>query len=304
MSSATSASRPPNPSADDPIVEDTGERRERLHVEQAAEITDSFDRSVEEGARRLNRPWSNLLATGLMAGIDVGFGVLALLFVEHETGSEVLGGLAFSIGFVAMALGRSELFTENFLVPVATVITRKGTLRQLGRLWSGTYVTNLMGGWLIAAMVMLAYPDLHGVASERGESIMGRALSLESFMLAVLAGAAITLMTWMQRNAESEGGRLLAVITIGFLLGSTHMNHVVVISIKMFAALQVGDTMYGYLDWLKLSSYAVVGNMIGGLGLVTLLRLVQVGRPHIERRRRTSLTLRSGTRRQRIPGED
>ena len=268
------------------------------------EIEATFDATVEEGAQRLQRTFPDMLITGFFGGLEVGLGVMAYLLVLHETGNHLLAGLAFSIGFIALLLAHSELFTENFLVPVATVITRKGTLRQLGRLWSGTYVTNLMGGWLIAAMVMLAYPDLHGVASERGESIMGRALSLESFMLAVLAGAAITLMTWMQRNAESEGGRLLAVITIGFLLGSTHMNHVVVISIKMFAALQVGDTMYGYLDWLKLSSYAVVGNMIGGLGLVTLLRLVQVGRPHIERRRRTSLTLRSGTRRQRIPGED
>ena len=283
----------------------TPPRGERLHAEESGELNASFDRSVEEGAGRLNRPIGNLLATGFMAGLDVGFGVLALLFVEHETGSPVLGGLAFTIGFIAIHLGRSELFTENFLVPVTTVITRKASIRQLGRLWAGTYTTNLAGGWLIAAMVMIAYPDLHPIAMERGESIMSRALSLESFMLAVLAGAAITLMTWMVRNAETEGGRLVSVIAFGFILGSTHMNHVVVISIKMFAALQVGGTGYGYWDWLQLSSYAVLGNMLGGLGLVTLLRLVQVGRPHIERRRRTAMTIKGPDYRRRIrPDED
>jgi len=283
----------------------TPPRGERLHAEESGELNASFDRSVEEGAGRLNRPIGNLLATGFMAGLDVGFGVLTLLFVEHETGSPVLGGLAFTIGFIAIHLGRSELFTENFLVPVTTVITRKASIRQLGRLWAGTYTTNLAGGWLIAAMVMIAYPDLHPIAMERGEAIMGRALSLESFMLAVLAGAAITLMTWMVRNAETEGGRLVSVIAFGFILGSTHMNHVVVISIKMFAALQVGGTGYGYWDWLQLSSYAVLGNMLGGLGLVTLLRLVQVGRPHIERRRRTAMTIKGSDYRRRIrPDED
>ena len=65
------------------------------------------------------------------------------------------------------------------------------------------------------------------------------------------------------------------------------MNHVVVISIKMFIGLQVGGTDYGYLDWLTLSSFSVLGNTVGGLGLVTVLRLVQIGRPHIENRRRT-----------------
>ena len=255
-------------------------------VEQ--ELLDSFDESVEEGAARLSRPTSNLAATGLVAGLDVGFGVLALMFVQAETGSEVLGGLAFTIGFFALFLGRSELFTENFLVPVTTVVAGAATVRQLLRLWFGTYATNLMGGFAVAALLVGAYPDMHDTAVELGEKITDRGISVESFMLAVLAGGAITLMTWMVRNAATEGGQLVAVAAFGFLLGATHMNHVVVISIKMFAGLMVGDTSYGYLDWLALSSFAVVGNMIGGLLLVTVLRLVQIGRPHIARRRRTN----------------
>ena len=251
------------------------------------ELLESFDASIEEGAKRLNRSTENLLATGLMAGLDVGFGVLALMYVQEQTGSELLGGLAFTIGFFALFLGRSELFTENFLVPVTTVITGKAKAGRLVRLWTGTYLTNLVGGFIVAALLVAAYPDLHATAVELGDKITGRGISVESFMLAVLAGGAITLMTWMVRNAESEGGRLVAVGAFGFLLGATQMNHVVVISIKMFAGLQVGGTSYGYLDWLGLSSFAVVGNMVGGLGLVTVLRLVQIGRPNIERRRRT-----------------
>ncbi len=313
---ASSGKRPPesvtsrtplSPRAPEVPVSTTTTRRpaeepDHLDVQAGGELNDSFDASVAEGAARLNRTMPNLLATGFMAGLDVGFGVLALLFVEHETGSTVLGGLAFTIGFLALSLGRSELFTENFLVPVTTVITRKGTLRQLGRLWSGTYVTNLAGGWLVAAMVVIAYPDLHGVAVERGEEIMARALTAESFMLAVFAGAALTLMSWMERNAASEGGRLLSVVAFGFLLGATHMNHVVVISIKMVAALQVGGTPYGYSDWLQLSTFSVIGNMVGGLGLVTMLRMVQVGGVHIERRRRSPLTVRTDGGRRRIRG--
>ena len=276
---------------------------ETLQVDAEADVLNSFDAAVTEGAQRLNRGLPNLLATGLMAGLDVGFGVLALLFVEHETGSPVLGGLAFTIGFLALALGRSELFTENVLVPVTTVITRKGTVGQLTRLWTGTYTTNLIGGWLVAVLVVLGYPDLHEIAVVRGEEIMARALSVESFVLAVLAGAAITLMTWMERNADTEGGRLVAVMAFGFLLGGTHMNHVIVISIKMFAALHVGGTPFDYWDWLELSTFALVGNMVGGLGLVTVLRMVQVGGSHIERRRRTSLSLRTRDGRRRIRGD-
>lgn len=278
MSSTAHASSPT------PTTPDTGQTDQ---VEP--ELIESFDRSIDEGAKRLKRPTSNLAATGLVAGLDVGFGVLALLFVQDQTGSELLGGLAFTIGFFALHLGRSELFTENFLVPVTTVVTGNSSWKRLLRLWGVTYAFNLLGGFIVAALLIGAYPDLHGTAVDLGEKIVGRGISTESFMLAVLAGGAITLMTWMIRNAETEGGKLLAVGAFGFLLGATHMNHVVVISIKMFAGLQVGGTDYGYLDWLGLSSFAAFGNMVGGLGLVTVLRLVQIGRPHIELRRRLSM---------------
>jgi len=255
-------------------------------VEQ--EILDSFDESVEEGFKRLTRPFGNLAATGLVAGIDVGFGVLALIYVQDQTGSELLGGLAFTIGFFALFLGRSELFTENFLVPVTTVVAGRGNLLQLFRLWAGTYVMNLIGGYCMALLLVEAYPELDETVVSLGEKIASQGISVQSFTLAVLAGAAITLMTWMVQNASSEAGRLLAVGVFGFLLGATHMNHVVVISIKMFAGLHVGGVQYGYDDWIALSSFSVLGNMVGGLMLVTVFRLFQVGGPHISRQRRLS----------------
>jgi hypothetical protein len=48
-------------------------------------------------------------------------------------------------------------------------------------------------------------------------------------------------------------------------------------SLICFAALQVGAP-FGYADWLGLFALAALANMIGGLGLVTLLRLLQI--PH------------------------
>jgi hypothetical protein len=53
------------------------------------------------------------------------------------------------------------------------------------------------------------------------------------------------------------------------------LNHVIVVSLEMFAALQAG-AHFGYLDWLGMSAWFGLGNIIGGVGLVTVLRLVQV----------------------------
>lgn len=126
----------------------------------------TFDRLIDEGQQRLGRSWSGLIATGVLGGLDVGVGVLALLLVEHATGSKILGGLAFAVGLIALTLARSELFTEDFLVPVAAVVTKTSTWFSLLRLWAVTMVMNLLGGWLIAAIIVVGFPSLRSTAAE------------------------------------------------------------------------------------------------------------------------------------------
>ena len=127
-------------------------------MEDALEV--SFDRQVDEGAQRLGRSWREILVTGAVGGIEVSIGVLAFLVVLHDTGSHLLAGIAFAAGFIALLLGHSELFTEGFLVPVVTVAAKRATVRQMLKLWSGTLVANLVGGWLIMWLVVLAFPSL------------------------------------------------------------------------------------------------------------------------------------------------
>src|SRR5919199_4216525 len=110
-------------------------------------LEEAFDRQVGEGVQRLARPWREVLVTGFFGGTEVAIGVLALVAVLHETGNQLLAGIAFSIGFLALLLGRSELFTEGFLVPVVTVVAKRASAKQLVKLWSGTLLGNLAGGW-------------------------------------------------------------------------------------------------------------------------------------------------------------
>ncbi len=240
------------------------------------EVEDTFLRTVDQGRRRMSRRLGPLLATGLVGGIDVGTGVLALLLVERTTGSKLLGGLAFSIGFIALTLARSELFTEDFLVPVSTVIARQARLRMLLRLWAGTMVANLAGGWLWTWLMMRGYPDLGETAIEAGGYYVGLGLGGRALSLAILGGAVITLMTWMQQGNELPVGRVIPAVTGAFLLGAGQLNHTIVNSLLMFSALHTGHAPFGYAQWAQTAAWAALGNVIGGVGLVTVLRLVQV----------------------------
>jgi formate-nitrite transporter family protein len=237
----------------------------------------TFDRLVDEGVQRVGRSWLGLTATGLLGGFDVGLGILALLLVEHYTHSTVLAGLAFVIGFIALTISHSELFTEDFLVPVAAVAARQARLRSLLRLWVVSLVTNLIGGWLVMGLVMASFPDLRSNAVEAASFYIHLGTTWPAFALAILGGLAITLMTHMQHATSSEGVRLVPAVVMPFLLGAGKLNHAIVVSLLCFAALQAGAP-FGYADWLGLLVLATAGNIVGGVGIVTGLRLLQV--PH------------------------
>jgi formate/nitrite transporter FocA (FNT family) len=245
--------------------------QDKEHIDD--KVATAVDRLVDEGTPRLHRGWPDLLATAGVAGIEVTLGAMALLVVKHLTGNELLAGLAFSFGFVALLLGHSELFTENFLVPITVVLAKRATLRDMARFWVGSVVGNLIGGWVMAWIVMRAYPQVHATAIEVAQVPINAGITLQSFCLAVLAGAAITVMTRMQNGTDSDPVRVFASAFTAFLLAGLQLAHSILVSIEIFCALHTGHAPFGYLDWLGWFGWAVLGNIVGGVGLITLLRL-------------------------------
>ena len=238
-------------------------------------LEDAFARLVSEGDERLHRALLQQVVTGLVAGLDVGTGVLALLAVQHATGNHLLAGLAFSVGFLALLLARSELFTESFLVPVTAVAAGHGRVRDLARLWGVTLVANLVGGWLSMALVITAFPELHATAVEAARHFVEPGWTVQTLCLAVLGGSAITLMTRMQQGTDEMVGKLAAAVAGAFLLAGLQIFHSILDSLLIFAALIGGAAPLGYADWLSFLGLSLLGNVVGGLGLVTLLRLVR-----------------------------
>lgn len=242
-------------------------------IEDALE--DAFNRMVDEGTQRLHRSPREILVTGFFGGTEVAMGVLAYLSVLLATGNPLLAGLAFSVGFLALLLGRSELFTEGFLVPVTTVVAKRASVAQLLKLWAGTLAANLVGGWLIMWLVMAAFPKLHEQTIESAKHFVEAPLNAESIALALLGGMVITLMTRMQHGTDSMPAKIAAAVAGAFLLAGLQLFHSILDSLLIFGALIAGGTSFGYLDWLSWFGYTLVGNIVGGLALVTLLRLIR-----------------------------
>jgi formate/nitrite transporter FocA (FNT family) len=123
-----------------------------------------------------------------VGGIDVGVGVLAYLVVDHATGQPLLAA-AFPIGFIALLLAGSGLFTENFLVPVTARAAGHGSWPRLVRLWLVTLAANLAGGLPTTALdVTISKQILELIDDLRAK--LGMAVILITHDLGVIAGHA------------------------------------------------------------------------------------------------------------------
>jgi formate/nitrite transporter FocA (FNT family) len=252
---------------------DTDETNDEPLIEP--KLDDAFDRIVAEGERRLGRDWAEMTTTGVMAGLEVGLGILVLLVVDARTGNDLLGGLAFSFGFLALLLGHSELFTEGFLIPVTTWAAKKASFGRLVRFWAVTLVTNLIGGWCITWLAMRAFPNLDRTAIKSASHFITTGFGVQSACLGVLAGSVITLMTRMQHGTDSEPAKIVAAVGGAFILAGLPLFHSILDSLVIFAALHTGHAPFGYGSWIEFAGWAVLWNMVGGIGLVTMLRLVR-----------------------------
>jgi formate-nitrite transporter family protein len=247
----------------------------------APEPEEIYEQTRKEGRRRLARPPLELAATALVGGFDVSVGVVAYALAAntaHSEARDLIASLAFGVGFVFIVVGRSELFTENFLIPVAGLERkRRGSWFKLGELWLVALVLNVAGGVLIAVVV-----TAHGVLprgtdeafTRLAEHIASRS-TLPAFLSAVIAGALMTVMTWfVEGAADSLGVRIVMAWITGAVIALGAFNHAIVSTIELVFGMRYGADV-DVSQLLANLGLAVAGNLVGGLGLVTFVRTVQ-----------------------------
>jgi formate/nitrite transporter FocA (FNT family) len=258
----------------------------------ARDPAEIWEEGLDEGERRLTRGWVGLAATGFAGGIDVFFSVLVLAVtsaglheVLPESTAHVLASLTFGVGFAFITLGRAELFTENFLVPVGTVWAGRVKVRWLLRMWALTLVFNFAGLALFAALFSVSgvlEPKTLQAAGTMADTL-GERSALAALLSAIAAGTIMTLFTWVVSAAETSGARLAASLIIGFVLAAPSLNHAIVGFGEMSFGLFAGTAESGWGDLVRTVGLAIIGNLVGGVGLVFGTRLAQVrGEPDSE----------------------
>ena len=245
-----------------------------------------YERGKQEGRRRLFMPPMEQVATGFIAGVTIVFGIVALgiatALIQPELGrgvAKVAGALAFGIGLVFLIVGRTELFSENFFDPVIAALDigdRDAWLRLL-RLWGSILVLNLVGGAVLLGVLTVpgALPEesKHALVTV-AEEITAKEWTA-TLARAVLAGALVTLLSYMLKALTSVTARILVAFMVGFFLAVGPFDHVVVSALHLLFGVWESDAVE-YGDLAVNVALTTAGNVLGGIVLITLTHAAQV----------------------------
>lgn len=243
------------------------------------------DDASKIGAKRLRRPLMGDAITAFTGGMSVSFGAIAMVMAAAAMGGGIdspstallVGALVFPVGFLILLVGKTELFTENFLLPVAAVLKGRGDLRQLGLLWGATLSFNLLGALVFAVLISRNHV-LSPAPAEEMIALATHSINYglwTAFIKALFAGWLMTTLTWLLVAAVGFGPRIAVIWAIGTLIVLGQFNHVIISAAEIFIAMFLGaEITIG--EWVTRNFLpALIGNIFGGLVFETMLQYVQ-----------------------------
>jgi formate/nitrite transporter FocA (FNT family) len=241
-----------------------------------------FETIRREALGELERPALSLLASGLAAGLAMGFSLLipAILsaHIADAPWKPLIVNMGYPIGFLIVVLGRQQLFTENTLTVILPLLDGKDKLKILGqvlRLWGLVLFANVLGAGLIA--LALAHSGTFEPAVKDSMAALGREAARPPFEVLVLrgvfAGWLIALMVWLLPAAENSRPTIILIMT--YLVALAGLSHIIAGSVEVLYLVASGSlTFLAYLGGFALPVF--IGNCIGGIALVALLNYGQV----------------------------
>jgi formate/nitrite transporter FocA (FNT family) len=254
------------------------------HLERPS-AQDIYEQVANNARQELGRSSVSLAISGLAGGVFMGLSALgnaiaiALLTTSGMAPTKTILFVAkmfYPLGFIVVILGRSQLFTENTLYPVALVLAEKKHFWKTLRLWCTVLPANVLG-----ALAFAAIASLTGALDSNMVNALAQ-LGLDAihnppatiFWSGVMGGWIIATVAWLVSGSHSITGSVMIIWMLTFVVGLGNFAHCIAASGEILTAVLIGKAAWSsYGNWLF---FAVAGNICGGVGLVTLLEYGQV----------------------------
>ncbi len=237
-------------------------------------------RQVARNAKEeLKRSSISLAISGFTGGTFMGFSALGvgvvLAVLGSGPGAFLLSRMLYPLGFIVVIIGRSQLFTENTLYPVALVLAEKKQLWNTLRLWAIVLPSNLAGALAFAALISRTHalaPSFVQAIAHLGTDAVHVPLATV-FWSGVVGGWIIATAAWMVSGSHSVTGSVVLIWLLTFVVGAGNFAHCIASSGEILTSVLTHQAaLREYLRWL---GPAVGGNICGGVLMVTLLEYGQ-----------------------------
>ena len=237
---------------------------------------------VLQGLKSLEMPTPQLFVSSLRAGLELGFSLLGIAFAITLAGDslprvarELLVANAYTIGFLFVVLGRSELFTEQTTLALLPILHRLAGLSALLRLWGVVFAGNLIGGAIFAAVAVWLGPRLGMIephAFTEAATEMTRHHAGVIVVSGILAGWLMGLLSWLVSAARDTISQVVVVWIITTVIGLFGLHHVMVASAEVLAGVFT-DPALTLADFARVVLWATAGNALGGFFFAMLVTL-------------------------------
>jgi formate/nitrite transporter FocA (FNT family) len=236
---------------------------------------------IEEGLEIYEHEKTPLLISATTAGMEIGFSffLIAVIYSTFEKlwapeYVKMAAAFAYPIGFILVVLGRSVLFTEQTTLSVLPILNGKKRLDHLVVVWGIVILGNLIGGYAIAGLITTICPPLE-IITEKSIATIAEHVAHGSWVnivgSAVLAGWLMALLSWLVTSSTETISRIFIIFIITTVIGMGGLHHSIVGSIEVFSGLIVPSDLT-IMDYLRFQSASLLGNAVGGVVFVALLK--------------------------------
>jgi len=242
--------------------------------------TEIFDAAVLNAREEIKRSPRTLAFSGTLGGLTMGLTGLSVAaaraYLGDSPSAELISLMLYPVGFIAVIIGRAQLFTENTLYPVVLVLDERKYVLETLRLWLVVFTANVLGAFLFSLLAMRTgalRPEISAQLIQLGaHSASGSAAHF--FWSGIVGGWLIAMVAWEVTASHWTIGQLVMIWILTFVVGIARLSHCIAGSGEILSAVVAGQVpASAFFHWLL---FATCGNIVGGVVIVSVLNYGQV----------------------------
>lgn len=229
-----------------------------------------------------------MLMLSVLAGAFIGLGALYFVVIKSDASmgfaaTQVLGGVAFSLGLILVIVAGAELFTGNNLLAMAWADGKIST-RELLRNWVIVCFGNFIGAAGLALLVFLSrHPEMNnGAIAQAYLKIAEAKVTIPfwtAFFKGMLCNVLVCMAVWMALAGRSVVDKVFAIVfpisafvAAGFEHSVANMYFIpLAMLLQNFGGIGVTSDTITWVGFFHNLLPVLLGNIIGGSVLVGLV---------------------------------